>query len=163
MRLTLEHLSKKRTTIIVVFISCFILGMITIGTMRLVARNSYDFINLVPIILQSIMAGSALLFITYFFLTRKLMNRKCRQINENMEVERCLEITETAWLFLNFLAAYFFISMALNGDFHYQIIDEFRKGMTAALTSVIISIASQINIKGIRGAITDLKRLYEEN
>lgn len=136
----------KKTIIIAVLLLLVLAGLITIGTLRLIARHNYDFFNLLPIIGKSLLAIFALSVLIFLFYLKKLISQKIILINKNLEAEKFPEISETIWCSLNIIAIYFFLSMTTRGDFHFVIPNEAELIGWAVISSAIISLIPMITI-----------------
>ena len=136
----------KRKSIIIP--TCLLIGLISIGTARLILRNNFDIINLIPIIFKSFCASLALLFILTSLSVRKIINKGSIQVNEDLGIKRLTKmIPEVWWILLNFFAIYFFLTKTLSGDFHFKLIDDMAKIAIAVITSSLISLWAEIRSK----------------
>src|SRR5574344_1950125 len=120
-----ETITAPRTIIIITTVMFLVLtGLITIGTLRLIARHNYDLFNLLPVIAKSMMAIFALLALCFLFYLKKLVSQKVISINKDLETEKIPKIPEVIWYSLNIITVYFFLSMTTRGDFHFVIPNE---------------------------------------
>lgn len=136
-----ETISSRRiTTIITITLLLILAGLITIGTLRLIARHNYDLFNLIPIIIKSLLAIVALLALIFLFDLKKSLSQKVISIDKNLEVEKYPEISEIIWCSLNIIIIYFFLSMTMKGDFHFVIPNQAEMIFWATASSITISL-----------------------